>query len=123
MPRIGRPPKCDPETWTVTDDWPDPLPVTQAEIELFEAWFNARVRRAVAGVFHYISPRHADLYFTEIGFRAEPYAELENGAKLFEPCGSGFPPARQLVAVAVGRQLRRTREGSIVIKSAVAAFG
>lgn len=37
LPRIGRPPKYEPETWTVTDDWPDPLPVTQAEIELFEA--------------------------------------------------------------------------------------
>lgn len=23
-----------------TDDWPDPLPVTQAEIDLFEAWFG-----------------------------------------------------------------------------------
>jgi hypothetical protein len=31
--------------------------------------FNDRVRRAVAGVFHHISPEHADLYFTEIGFR------------------------------------------------------
>jgi hypothetical protein len=38
--RAGRPPKCDPETWTVTDGWPDPLPVTQAEIDLFEAWFG-----------------------------------------------------------------------------------
>jgi hypothetical protein len=39
-PRIGRPPKLEPETWTVTDDWPDPLPVTEAEIDLFEAWFG-----------------------------------------------------------------------------------
>ena len=39
-PRVGRPPNLAPETWTVTDDWPDPLPVTQAEIELFEAWFG-----------------------------------------------------------------------------------
>ncbi len=39
-PRIGRPSKLDPETWTVTDNWPDPLPVTQAEIDLFEAWFG-----------------------------------------------------------------------------------
>ena len=27
-------------TWTVTDDWPDPVPVTQAEIEVFERWFG-----------------------------------------------------------------------------------
>jgi len=40
LPRIGRPPKLDPKTWTVTDDWPDPLPVTEAEIDLFEAWFG-----------------------------------------------------------------------------------
>ena len=40
LPRIGRPPKLEPETWTVTDNWPNPLPVTQAEIELFEAWFG-----------------------------------------------------------------------------------
>ena len=36
--RIGRAPKLAPETWTVTDDWPDPLPAMQAEIDLFEAW-------------------------------------------------------------------------------------
>ena len=30
----------DPSTWTVTDDWPDEVPVTEAEIEVFEAWFG-----------------------------------------------------------------------------------
>ena len=30
--------------------------------------FNSRVRRTIAGVFHHISPQHADLYFHEIGF-------------------------------------------------------
>ena len=30
-PRIGRPPKHDVETWTVTDDWSDPVPITDAE--------------------------------------------------------------------------------------------
>jgi hypothetical protein len=39
-PRIGRPLKLAPETWTVADDWPERLPVTQAEIDLFEAWFG-----------------------------------------------------------------------------------
>ena len=38
--RIGRPPKTDPATWTVTDDWPARVPVTEAEVELFEAWFG-----------------------------------------------------------------------------------
>lgn len=40
LPRIGRPPKFAAETWTVTDDWPHPLPVTKAEIDLFETWFG-----------------------------------------------------------------------------------
>ena len=30
----------DPSTWTVTDDWPKDVPVTEAEIEVFEAWFG-----------------------------------------------------------------------------------
>ena len=39
-PFPGRPPKHDLSTWTVTDDWPDPVPVTEAEIEVFERWFG-----------------------------------------------------------------------------------
>lgn len=26
--------------WTVSDDWPECVPVTEAEIDLFEAWFG-----------------------------------------------------------------------------------
>jgi hypothetical protein len=39
-PFPGRPPKHDLSTWTVTDDWPDPVPVTEAEIDVFEQWFG-----------------------------------------------------------------------------------
>ena len=39
-PFPGRPPKHDLSTWTVTDDWPDPVPVAEAEIEVFERWFS-----------------------------------------------------------------------------------
>lgn len=39
-PFAGRPPKHDLSTWAVTDDWPDPVPVTEAEIEVFERWFG-----------------------------------------------------------------------------------
>ena len=39
-PRIGRPPKYDVEAWTVTDDWPAPVPITDAELDVFEAWFS-----------------------------------------------------------------------------------
>jgi len=37
--RPRRPPKHDLSTWTVTDDWPERVPVTEAEVEVFEQWF------------------------------------------------------------------------------------
>jgi len=39
-PFAGRPPKHDLSAWIVTDDWPKPIPVTEAEIDVFEAWFG-----------------------------------------------------------------------------------
>jgi hypothetical protein len=39
-PRIGRPAKHNLETWRVTDDWPARVPVTEAQIDVFEAWFG-----------------------------------------------------------------------------------
>jgi hypothetical protein len=39
-PRLGRPAKHDLSTWTVTDDWPERVPITQAEVDVFEAWFG-----------------------------------------------------------------------------------
>ena len=39
-PFPGRPPKHDLSTWTVTDDWPEHVPVTEAEVDVFEAWFG-----------------------------------------------------------------------------------
>jgi hypothetical protein len=38
--RPGRPAPEDRTTWTVKDDWPADVPVTEAEIEVFEAWFG-----------------------------------------------------------------------------------
>jgi hypothetical protein len=38
--RAGRPAPEEPSTWTVKDDWPEDVPVTEAEIEVFEAWFG-----------------------------------------------------------------------------------
>jgi hypothetical protein len=38
--RPRRPAPEDPTTWTVKDDWPEDVPVTEAEIEVFEAWFG-----------------------------------------------------------------------------------
>jgi hypothetical protein len=36
----GRPPKHDVGAWTVTDDWPASVPITDAELDVFEAWFG-----------------------------------------------------------------------------------
>jgi hypothetical protein len=38
--RRGRPARRERSEWTVTDDWPDEVPITEAEIEVFEAWFG-----------------------------------------------------------------------------------
>jgi hypothetical protein len=38
--RTGRPVRTDQAEWTVNDDWPENVPVTEAEIEVFEAWFG-----------------------------------------------------------------------------------
>ena len=39
-PRLGRPVKHDVEAWRVVDDWPARVPVTDAEADVFEAWFG-----------------------------------------------------------------------------------
>ena len=39
-PFRGRPPKHDVERWSVSDDWPVQVPVTDAEVAVFEAWFG-----------------------------------------------------------------------------------
>ncbi|HLJ65536.1 MAG TPA: hypothetical protein VKT70_15600 [Stellaceae bacterium] len=39
-PRLGRPVQHDVETWAVSDDWPEHVPITDAELDVFEAWFG-----------------------------------------------------------------------------------
>jgi hypothetical protein len=39
-PHIGRPSNHGLETWTVTDDWPEHVPIPDAELDVFEAWFG-----------------------------------------------------------------------------------
>lgn len=95
--------------------------------------FSDRVRRTVVGVFHHISPAHADLYFNEIGFRwsqrtvtGQAIRQTRKGRTKVQTLWDRIPTALQLPAAfqsIVGRQLRRTRQGSIVIKCHVAAFG
>jgi len=38
--RSGRPVKHDLAGWRVTDDWPQRVPVTEREVDVFEAWFG-----------------------------------------------------------------------------------
>ena len=38
--RRSPPPIAEIETWRVVDDWPDRIPVSEAEIEVFERWFG-----------------------------------------------------------------------------------
>ena len=38
--RKRRSPKDDVSTWIVTDDWPDKVPVTEEEVQVFMAWFG-----------------------------------------------------------------------------------
>jgi transposase-like protein len=95
--------------------------------------FNDRVRRTVSGVFHHISPHHADLYFNEIGFRwsqrvvtGQAPRRTRKGRPVTKTLWARIPPALQLPAVfrsAVGREMRRTKEGGIDLVSKVAAFG
>ncbi|OQM73330.1 IS1595 family transposase [Manganibacter manganicus] len=95
--------------------------------------FNSRVRRTIVGVFHHISPQHADLYFHEIGFRWSQRIVIGNavrktrrGRQTIRTLWSRVPPALQLASVfraATGRQMRRSPDGGIIIKSAVAVFG
>lgn len=35
-----RRPKHDVSSWIVTDDWPEKVPITEAEIEVFERYFG-----------------------------------------------------------------------------------
>lgn len=37
--RQERAPAVGTKTWRVTDDWPERVPITEAEIEVFERWF------------------------------------------------------------------------------------
>jgi ISXO2-like transposase domain len=95
--------------------------------------FNSRVQRTVAGVFHHISPQHADLYFHEIGFRwsqrvvsGQVVRQTRHGRKAARTLWTRISPALQLqqvFRVAMGREMRRTSTGGITIKSAVVIFG
>jgi hypothetical protein len=95
--------------------------------------FNDRVRRTIAGVFHHISPEHADFYFHEVGFRwaqrtvaGQAPRRTRKGRTVLRTLWARTAPAVQLRAVfrhAVGRQIRRTKDGGFKLVSNTALFG
>jgi transposase-like protein len=95
--------------------------------------FSDRVRRTIVGVFHHISPVHANLYFNEIGFRwsqrtvvGQVVRKTRKGRSKIKTVWDKTPPALQLPAALrsiVGRQMRRSEQGGISIKSNIAVFG
>ncbi len=95
--------------------------------------FSDRIRRTIAGVFHHISSQHADLYLREIGFRwsqrtvaGRAVRQTRKGRSRVTILWTRVPAAQQLrVAFGsiVGRQLRRSPSGGLMIKSNVAVFG
>ena len=78
-------------------------------------------------------PQHADPSFHEIGFRWSlrivsgiVVQKTRHGREIMRTLWSGVPPVLQLPTVfraATGRQMRRSPDGGITIKSAVAVFG
>jgi hypothetical protein len=49
--RLGRHTKAYRGEWIVTDDWPEDVPVTDTEVDVFEAWFGELLDEL-------FSPRH-----------------------------------------------------------------
>ena len=88
--------------------------------------FSSRVQRTIAGVFHHISSKHADLYFDEIGFRwsqriATGTSTRKNrkGREVTRTLWSRVSPALQLPNVfrtILGRQMRRSSDGGPCIR-------
>lgn len=80
--------------------------------------YNDRVRRTISGVFHHISSQRV--------VATQAQCRTRKGHEAVRTLWSRIPPALQLMAVfraAVGKQIRRTPEGSIHVKSAIAVFG
>ena len=48
-PRRRARPSPTPAPMTVTDDWPEYIPVTEAEIAVFEAWFGDILDELIQG--------------------------------------------------------------------------
>lgn len=48
-PRRRQRPSPTPALMTVTDDWPEYIPVTETEIAVFEAWFGDILEELIQG--------------------------------------------------------------------------
>ena len=80
--------------------------------------FNAILERAKQGVFHYFSPQHLQRYLHEIGFRwdhriPEEKQTRKGAVKIVMKPMPLLERMRSLLSGALGRQIRRTRNGGI----------
>ncbi len=95
--------------------------------------FNDRVRRTVAGVFHHISQAHSELYLGEVAFRWNQRVFRKIGVRRTrggkvkrKPLYDRVAPILQmcrLFPTTIGRQIRRTHNGSIRLIPPKAVFG
>jgi hypothetical protein len=80
--------------------------------------FNAILERAKQGVFHYFSPQHLQRYLHQIGFRwdhriPEEKQTRKGAVKIVMKPMPLLERMRSLLSGALGRQIRRTRNGGI----------
>lgn len=95
--------------------------------------FNDRIRRTVAGVYHHISQKHVERYLDEVAFRwnqrvctGTAKRTTRSGRTVVRRVYDRVPPVEQmtrLLSGSVGRQLRRTPDGSFRVLSAKPLFG
>ena len=93
---------------------------------------NDRIRRTIVGVFHHISQKHGQSYLDEIGFRWHQRVFVEfkvrktkSGREVARQIWGRLPPTHQMRSLlkgAVGREFRRTKDGSLHIKSRRSIF-
>lgn len=95
--------------------------------------YNDRVRRTVVGVFHHISPDHAQRYFDEVSWRwrqrvhvGKKTRQTKKGRAVLRDIWERVPPIEQVAKLlrgALGREIRRTRTGGIDVLLISPVFG
>ena len=95
--------------------------------------FNDRVRRTVVGVFHHIDPYHAQRYFDEVSWRwgqrvlvGRLPRKTRKGRIVCRNVWDRVPPIQQMAKLlrgALGREMRRKKDGGIDVLVISPVFG